>query len=444
MPRVSFYTLGCKLNAYDTEWYQEQFAQAGYEVVPFGQTADVTVVNTCTVTGQGDAQSRQALRRAARVSPGATVVAAGCYAQTDPDALLALPEVDLVVGTEARVRLLDLINDTCSLGRSHVTRGRARDFQEMDIESFGGRSRAFVKVQEGCDQFCSFCIIPFARGRSRSRPLQSAVAQVRQLVEVGYQEVVLTGVHLGDYASGGAALLDLLAAVEEVEGLARYRLSSVEAAFIPDALIDLLAQSKKFCRHLHVPLQSGDDRILSAMRRPYTSAQYRDLMRKLSDRIPGICLGADVMVGFPGEDQEAFENTHRLIEEVPLVYLHVFPYSPRQGTPAAKMPRQVDPKVKAARAARLRALGARKADAFRRGAVGQTFEVLFEGRRDPETGLLSGLTDTYIRVLAPGPDAAANRILPARIERAEGDRAFGRIVGGPELSDPLELPLLQG
>jgi threonylcarbamoyladenosine tRNA methylthiotransferase MtaB len=253
--------------------------------------------------------------------------------------------------------------------------------------------------------------------------VQSAVAQVRRLVEAGYQEVVLTGVHLGDYASGGAALLDLLAAVEEVEGLAR---------------------SKKFCRHLHVPLQSGDDRILSAMRRPYTSAQYRDLMRNLSDRIPGIGLGADVMVGFPGEDQEAFENTHRLIEEVPLVYLHVFPYSPRQGTPAAKMPRQVDPKVRAARAARLRALGARKADAFRRGAVGRTFDVLFEGRRDPETGLLSGLTDTYIRVLAPGPDAAANRILPARIERAEGDRAFGRIVGGPALSDPLELPVLQG
>lgn len=448
MPRVSFYTLGCKLNAYDTEWYQEQFTQAGYEVVPFGEVADVTVVNTCTVTGQGDAQSRKALRRAARVSPGATVVAAGCYAQTDPDALLALPEVDLVVGMEARAHLLDLINDTCSIGRSHVARGRAKDFQEMDIEAFGGRSRAFVKVQEGCDQFCSFCIIPFARGRSRSRSVESAVAQVRRLVEAGHQEVVLTGVHLGDYASDGAALLDLLTAVEEVEGLARFRVSSIEAAFIPDAMIDFFARSQKFCRHLHVPLQSGDGRILRAMRRPYTPAQYRDLMRGLNDRIPGIGLGADVMVGFPGEDEEAFENTYRLIEEVPLVYLHVFPYSPRQSTPAAKMSHQVDPKVKAARAARLRALGARKADAFRREAVGGTFEVLFEGRRDPEAGLLNGLTDTYIRVFAPGPDAAANRIVPARIERVEGDRAIGRIVGevdaGVSVSDSLELPVLAG
>ncbi|MSS72585.1 MAG: tRNA (N(6)-L-threonylcarbamoyladenosine(37)-C(2))-methylthiotransferase MtaB [Candidatus Latescibacteria bacterium] len=448
MPRVSFYTLGCKLNTYDTEWYQEQFAQAGYEVVPFGQVADVTVVNTCTVTGQGDAQSRQALRKAARVSPDATLVAVGCYAQTDPDALLALPEVDLVVGMEARGRLLDLINATCSIGRSHVARGRAKDFQEMDISAFGGRSRAFVKVQEGCDQFCSFCIIPFARGRSRSRSVESAVAQVRRLVQAGYREVVLTGVHIGDYASNGAALLDLLTAVEEIEGLARFRVSSIEAAFIPDAEIDLFARSKKFCRHLHVPLQSGDDRILSAMRRPYTSAQYRDLMRNLSDRIPGIGLGADVMVGFPGEDEEAFENTFKLIEEIPLVYLHVFPYSPRQDTPAAKMPHQVEPRVKAARAARLRDLGARKADTFRREAVGQTFEVLFEGRRDPEAGLLNGLTDTYIRVFAPGPDAATHRIVPVRIERVEGDRAIGRIVGevdaGVSVSDSLELPVWQG
>ncbi len=447
MPRVSFYTLGCKLNAYDTAWYQEQFVQAGYEIVPFGEPADVTVINTCTVTGQGDAQSRQALRKAARVSPDATVVAVGCYAQTDPDALLAMPEVDLVVGMEARVRLLDLINAACSIGRSHVEKGRAKDFQEMDIAAFGDRSRAFVKVQEGCDQFCSFCIIPFARGRSRSRSVSDTVAQVRRLVRAGYREVVLTGVHIGDYRSDESALLDLLTAVSEVEGLARFRVSSIEAAFIPDAMIDCLARSRKFCRHLHVPLQSGDDRILSAMRRPYTAAQYRDLMRRLSDRIPAIGLGADVMAGFPGEDETAFENTVRLIDEVPLVYLHVFPYSPREGTLASKMPGQVDPRVRQARAARLRALGAQKADAFRRQAVGGTFEVLLEGRRDPDTGCLSGLTDTYIRVLIPGPDAAMGRIVPVRIERVEGDRAFGGIVGEvgpPTVSDSLELPVLQG
>ena len=426
--RVSFYTLGCKLNAYDTEWYQEQFARAGYQAVAFGQAADVTIVNTCTVTGQGDAQSRQAIRKARRVSPEATVVAVGCYAQIDPEALIAMPEVDLVVGMDARVDLLDLINDTCSLGRTYVARSRAKDFQEMDILEFGTRSRAFVKVQEGCDQFCSFCIIPFARGRSRSRSLESTVAQVRGLVDAGYLEVVLTGVHLGDYGRDRAGLLDLLQAVDSVDGLARFRVSSLEAAFVSDAMIDFFAGSRKFCRHLHVPLQSGDDRTLDAMRRPYTRARYRDLILKLFDRIPGIGLGADVMVGFPGEDDSAFRRTYDLIEEIPLVYLHVFPYSPRKGTPAARMSGHVDARVKQSRAAELRMLGGRKADGFRRQAVGRTFCVLFEGKRHPASGWLSGLTDTYLRVFAQAPDSHTGHILPTRIDRIEADRVIGSIL----------------
>jgi threonylcarbamoyladenosine tRNA methylthiotransferase MtaB len=255
--------------------------------------------------------------------------------------------------------------------------------------------------------------------------------------------VVLTGVHIGDYADEGATLLDLLRAVEEVDGLARFRVSSVEAAFLSDPLVDFLAASRKFCRHLHVPLQSGDDRVLRAMRRPYTAARYRELLATLDERIPGIGLGADVMVGFPGEDDEAFENTVRLVEETPLVYLHVFPYSPRQGTPAARIPDQVDPRRKASRAARLRELGARKADGFRRGALGGTFEVLFEGRRDPDTGLLGGLTDTYLRVFAPGPDHLMDRILPVRLDRVDGDRVIGTVEGDPSVSSAdLALPIL--
>ncbi len=425
---VSFHTLGCKLNAYDTEWHREQFLDVGYVEVPFGQSADVTVVNTCTVTGQGDAQSRQMLRRAHRASPEGTVVATGCYAQTDPDALAEMPEVDLVVGTREKTRLIELLNSTCSLGRTFVTRSRAADFQDMDIYNFGGRARAFVKIQEGCDEFCSFCIIPFARGRSRSRTLTSTVDQVKRLVDAGYAEIVLTGVHIGDYAGeDGEPLVDVLEAIDRVPGLGRFRVSSIEASFVTDAMVEFFADSERCCRHLHIPLQSGDDGILEKMRRPYRSADYVDLLARLSERIPDLAVGADVMVGFPGETDAAFRETLDVVQRTPLVFLHVFPYSPRGNTPASGMPDQVPPLVKKARGAELRKLGKAKADAYQRRFIDQTVDVLFENKRDAETGFLHGLTDTYIRVYAPGPDSARDRILPVRLESIEAERMIGRI-----------------
>jgi len=426
---VAFYTLGCKMNTYDTQWYGEQFAQQGYCEVPFGEPADVTVVNTCTVTGQGDAQSRQALRKAHRVSPEGTVVAVGCYAQTDPDTLAEMPEVDLVVGNAEKTQLMDLLNDTCSMGRTFVTRSRAKDFEDMDIYNFGSRARAFVKMQEGCNEFCSFCIIPFARGRSRSRTVESTVDQVKKLVDAGYGEVVLTGVHLGDYGVDldHTSLLDVLESIEQVDGLQRFRVSSIEATFVTDAMIDFFASSKKFCRHLHVPLQSGDDGILKAMRRPYSRTQYIDLIEKLANQIPDIGIGGDVMVGFPGESDAAFQNTYDLIAQHPMTYLHVFPYSPRGKTPAARMPDQVDAQVKKQRGAALRVLGEEKVLSFQARFLGQTLPVLFEGRRG--NGLLNGLTDNYIRVMAPGPDAACDQVVNVRLDRVEEGVVMGQIVG---------------
>ncbi|MDA0710339.1 MAG: tRNA (N(6)-L-threonylcarbamoyladenosine(37)-C(2))-methylthiotransferase MtaB [bacterium] len=426
---VAFYTLGCKMNAYDTQWYGEQFAQEGYREVPFGESADVTVVNTCTVTGQGDAQSRQALRKAHRVSPDGTVVAVGCYAQTDPDTLAEMPEVDLVVGNAEKTQLMDLLNDTCSMGRTFATRSRAKDFDDMNIFNFGGRSRAFVKVQEGCNEFCSFCIIPFARGRSRSRTLDSTVAQVKKLVAAGYREVVLTGVHIGDYGvdQGGRNLLDVLEAVDRIEGLERFRVSSIEASFVTDAMIDFFAASEKFCRHLHIPLQSGDDRVLKAMRRPYTRTQYIDLIETLADRLPDVGIGGDVMVGFPGESDEAFQNTYNLVAQHPMTYLHVFPYSPRGKTPAARMPDQVDTHVKKARGAALRALGEEKVAEFQARFLTRICPVLFEGRN--KNGLLSGLTDNYIRVVAPGPDEASDRVVDVRLNGITDGVMVGELLG---------------
>jgi threonylcarbamoyladenosine tRNA methylthiotransferase MtaB len=436
--RVAFYTLGCKMNTYDTQWYGEQFAQQGYCEVPFGEPADVTVVNTCTVTGQGDAQSRQALRKAHRVSPEGTVVAVGCYAQTDPDTLAEMPEVDLVVGNAEKTQLMDLLNDTCSMGRTFVTRSRAKDFEDMDIYNFGSRARAFVKMQEGCNEFCSFCIIPFARGRSRSRTVESTVDQVKKLVDAGYGEVVLTGVHLGDYGVDldRTGLLDVLEAIEQVNGLQRFRVSSIEATFVTDAMIDFFASSKKFCRHLHVPLQSGDDGILKAMRRPYTRAQYIDLTEKLANRIPDIGIGGDVMVGFPGESDAAFQNTYDLIANHPMTYLHVFPYSPRGKTPAARMPDQVDAQVKKQRGATLRALGEEKVSAFQERFLGKTLPVLFEGRRG--NGLLNGLTDNYIRVMSPGPDAVCDQVVDVHLDRVDDGVVVGQIVadGFKDVSQP--------
>ena len=441
---VAFYTLGCKLNAYDTQWYAEQFAARGYREVSFGDRADVTVVNTCTVTGQGDAQSRKALRRAHRISPEGTVVAVGCYAQTDPDALSQMPEVDLVVGTAERVQLLDLINDTCSLGRTFVTRSRTADFQDMDIYNFGGRARAFVKIQEGCNEFCSFCIIPFARGRSRSRTLQSAVSQVKKLVDAGYREVVLTGVHIGDYGAdlAGCELLQVLEAVEQIDGLDRFRVSSIEATYVTDEMIDFFAESQKFCRHLHIPLQSGDNGILKAMRRPYTRAQYIALLEKVAKRVPGVGIGGDVMVGFPGESDAAFQNTRDLIADHPLTYLHVFPYSPRGKTPAARMANQVDPQVKKQRGAILRELGRQKVAAFQARFLGQILPVLFENRRNGQC--LQGLTDNYIRVLAPGPNAACEQIVDTRLQRIEDGMVIGELADyAPALPLPHARGLLQ-
>lgn len=429
---VAFYTLGCKLNAYDTQWYRQQFEKQGYRVVDFGREADVTVVNTCTVTGQGDAQSRQYLRRAKRNSPDGMVVAIGCYAQTDPETLVDLPEVDFVVGTAEKTELLDLINDTCSLGSSFVSRSRATEFPDMDITDFGGRSRAFVKVQEGCNEFCSFCIIPFSRGRSRSRVLKNTVEQVKRLVDIGYQEVVLTGVHIGDYGADldGIHLIDLLESVEGIGDLKRFRISSIEASYITEPVVDFLVSSGKFCRHLHVPLQSGDDRILKAMRRPYTRAQYINLIETLADRIPAIGIGGDVMVGFPGENEIAFQNTCDLITNHPLAYLHVFPYSPRKKTPAARMSGQVDPLVKKHRSVELRALGEEKTVAFQKAFLGQILEVLFENRRESETGYLQGVSDNYIRVFASGPDRVKDRIQRVRLDRIEKGRVVGEIIDG--------------
>lgn len=434
-PKASFFSIGCKLNQYETEGLKECFRSEGFEVIPFGQKADVVVVNTCTVTTKGDRSSRQALRRAVKNSPGAIVAAVGCYAQISPQQLASIPGIDLVVGTSKREHLVELLRQRQQNpgDRPLVCRGKFSGFQSFDIRGFDRHTRAFVKVQEGCDNHCAYCIVPYARGPSRSRPLGDTLQQINRLVNRGYQEIVLTGICLGSYGldllSDGQRinLRELVKRLEELKGLARYRLSSIEPSYISEELVNLLYSSPKFCRHLHIPLQSGDTEVLEKMGRPYSAEEYRDLLWMLKTQMPDLAIGADVIVGFPGETHDHFQNTYRLIQNLPLSYLHVFRFSPRKGTAAYQMEDRVDDYTKKLRSQKLRELDREKRRAFISSFLGRSLPVLFETSRDKQTGLLTGLTGNYIRVLAESSDELMNRIVKVRLERIQGEKVSGKV-----------------
>jgi threonylcarbamoyladenosine tRNA methylthiotransferase MtaB len=431
---VSFYTLGCKLNQYETEGMREAFRKRGVRIVPFGEPSDICVVHTCTVTQRTDSQCRQALRRAARVSKDGLVVATGCYAQTNPEKLAQIEGVGLVVGTAGKAELPDLIERVLDGGPKIAIgpRDELRRFAEWDVRGLSGHTRALLKIQDGCNQFCSYCIVPFARGPSRSRALENVLREAKQLVEAGYREIVLTGVHIAKYGldlSPSLNLLDVLERLEGLEGLERFRLSSIACSDFSEHWIDFIARSKKVCRHAHISLQSGDDEILRQMNRSYGADARHEVISLLHKRIPGIALGADVIAGFPGESELQFERTRGLIEKLPLSYLHVFPFSKRPGTKAAGMKNQVPERVKKERAALLRGIGEAKRRAFAEQFVGQTLPVLFEGRRDRKTGLLTGLSDNYIRIMAEGEDAWMGRIIDVRLKGVVNGQMRGRIEG---------------
>lgn len=435
-PTVALYTLGCRLNQYETEAIREQFQARGYRVVPFGERADVYVVNTCTVTGQADYQSRQTLRRAIRRAPDATVVATGCYAQTNPQALLRIEGVDLVLGNAEKGRLVEYVTEATSASRPavHVTpRAALTQFDDrLDVHEFEGRTRASLKIQDGCDQFCTFCIIPWARGRYRSRPLEQLVGQTERLLTAGYHEIVLTGVHLGAYGIDlipPRSLIEAVRALLQLPDLPRLRLSSIWPTAVSDEMIQLMADTApRFCRYVHLALQSGDDDILRRMRRTYTADDARRVVERLAETIPDVGMGADVMVGFPGETDRQFLNTYRMLETLPISYLHVFSYSKREGTKAASFPDQVPVTVAQERNAQLRQLSAAQSLAFHRRFIGRRVDALVEERRDPATGQLVGLTDHFVRVRLPGDDRLMNTIVTVRVDRADEEGVQGASV----------------
>ena len=435
MLRVAVATLGCKVNHYETAGIVENLeAQEEVCVVPFSLPADLYIVNTCTITAKTDFQSRQLVRRAYRTNPSALIVVTGCYAQIAPQELAALPGVRLVAGTEMKERLPAIIREVIE-GEPRIDIGditRKRTVSDLPVTRFPDQTRAYLKVQDGCNLFCSYCIIPYARGRSRSLPEEDVIRQVTTLTRAGHREIILTGICLGAYGrdlSPSTALLDLLKRIEQDTDLERLRISSLHPIDISDEMIAYFRNSRILCRHLHLSLQSGNDRILRLMRRDYTTAAVNDLVRKLRSAIPGIAIGMDVITGFPGEGEEEFLDTLRFIEKIELAYLHVFPYSRRPGTRASSFPDQVLKSVKKERAAALRGVGERKRIAFNGGFIGEELPVLVEGTIDKETGWIKGFSDNYVPVLLPeGDPSLANRIVPVVLHRMIREKVVGRIV----------------
>jgi threonylcarbamoyladenosine tRNA methylthiotransferase MtaB len=438
-PRVAFATLGCRLNQVDSQQVQAALEARGFSTVPFGAAADVVVVNTCTVTARAEVSDRQAIRRARRANPDARVVVTGCWAQTSAADVARLAGVDLVVGNADKERLPGLVDEILKAprGRARIEVGDLRAARVATIEPPArafGRSRAFVKVQDGCQHRCAFCIVPQARGASRSLDRQRVVDEVCRLVEAGHPEITLTGVDLGHYGADlvpRTSLAALLRDLVDIRGLRWLRLSSMLPAYFTDALLDLLTSAPAIAPHLHVPLQSGSDRVLRAMRRPYNVTMYRALIERLAGAIPRLGLGADVIAGFPGETDEDAHATEALIDALPFTYLHVFPYSDRNGTEAAALAGHVAGPTVSRRAARLRALGAAKAQAFRRALVGRTEDVLVLETRDRGSGGLVGLTGNYVEVVFDGTDAEMRRVARVRVTGVNGT------VRGELISTPL-------
>jgi threonylcarbamoyladenosine tRNA methylthiotransferase MtaB len=439
---VSFATLGCRLNQADTQQIQALLEARGFRTVDFDEPADVVVVNTCTVTARAELSDRQAIRRAARVSPRATLVVTCCWAQTSPGEVAGMEGVDLVVGNGDKYRLADLLDRALAAqvsvaerasvaARVHVSDiARARTVAVAPTARLNGRSRAFLKVQDGCQHRCAFCIVPRARGASRSLDPKVVLDQARSLVEAGHPELVLTGVDLGHYGADlvpRTTLAALVRSLTEIPGLRWVRLSSLLPAYFTPELLEVVTTSPLVAPHFHIPLQSGSDRVLRAMRRPYTTKMYRALVERLTAARPRLGLGADVIAGFPGETDDDFTATVACVRELPFSYLHVFPYSARQGTEATQLAGQLDSRTVTRRSRILREIGRERSGAFRQGLIGRVEEVLVLETLDQETGRLVGLTGNYVEVVFAGPSSLVRTLATVRVTAVQGDRTVGEL-----------------
>jgi threonylcarbamoyladenosine tRNA methylthiotransferase MtaB len=415
-------TLGCKVNQCESAYLREALMQAGWVPAERGGPADVTVVNTCIVTQRASYQSRQAIRRAIRENPSALTAATGCYAQTFPEELSGIEGLDLIAGNALKGHLPKVLQDCRKGAPTGLNQGKFSASLSEEVLPLSERTRSFLKIQDGCDSFCSYCIVPFSRGPLRSLEPIKVIALLRSLSEEGYKEVVLTGIHLGKYGvdlSPAPSLTDLLRLIGQESLPLRIRLSSIEPKEVVPDLIRMAASEEWLCRHFHIPLQSGDNEILKRMNRNYTSEEYARLVESIHRQIPQAAIGVDIMAGFPGEEDKAYRNTYDLVKDLPVSYFHVFPFSPRKGTAAWDFRDKVDDREIKTRAEALRVLGQKKREAFYRSCAGKTFQVLAQGWARSGMGMIQGLSDNYLPVLFPFPREIRNEMLPVRMETVE-------------------------
>lgn len=430
MKKAASFALGCKVNQYESEAIAELFAEKGYEIVGIDEEADVYVINTCTVTNFGDKKSRQLIRKVKRQNENAIVAVVGCYAQTAPQELMKVEGVNLVIGTKDRAQIVEMVeNYDVSRGvENHVTDiMKERVFEPLSIQKLANRTRAYLKIQDGCSQYCSYCIIPYARGPIRSREPQEVLAEVKRLADNGFKEVVLTGIHVASYGKDrrDTSLLEILRQVHEVEGIERIRFSSIEPNVVTEEFAQAMAELPKVCDHFHLSLQSGCDKTLKEMNRKYDTEKYRQAAATLRKYLPHVALTTDIIVGFPGETEEDFQASYDFAKEIGFAKIHVFPYSPKRGTPAASRKDQLPNAVKSERSHKLITLSDQMAADFLREYVGQDVEVLYE--RMVEDGVYEGHTTNYIKVCGRSEKDLTNQICKTHITKAEGEELFGEV-----------------
>lgn len=424
--KVGFVTLGCKVNQYETEAMKNVFLERNYDIVAAHEKADVYLVNTCAVTNLSAAKSRQAIRRLHKNNPLAKIIVVGCYAQAEPDEIIAIEGVSLVLGTKEKDGLTDFLANLPEKGAYYVGNvTEATEFSQLSAGDYQERTRAFIKIQEGCEQFCSYCLIPYLRGPVRSRPLIEVIGEAEHLVREGFEEIVLIGTHIGVYGEEKEAypnLTELLRNLLLVDGLKRIRLGSLEPTDFDEELLETVSNSTKICPHFHIPLQSGSDSVLRAMNRKYNTAFYIALIDRIREKIPLAAIATDLMVGFPGETEVDFQEIISFVKRINFSRIHVFPYSKRPGTPAAVMPDQIITKEKERRSSIIRALASDLAWQYAEKFMGRVENVLVE---DERFGLLEGLTPHYIRTFFPGSAELIGRIVPVKITDVREGLLYG-------------------
>lgn len=432
MSTIAFYTLGCKVNQADTASMEEIFRKAGYTIVPFGNDAEIYLINTCVVTNIGQRKSRQIINRVVRFHPDSLLVVTGCYPQTAHEEVRAIKGVDVIIGNRERGRIVELVERALKYKQNEILDDVQQltvetKFEELGVGTKTNKTRGFLKIQEGCNQFCSYCIIPYARGPLRSRSLEGIREEVGKLVAAGYKEVVLIGIHLGCYGKeqNNLTLFDAVEAALSNKGVSRLRLGSLESVEVEPRLLDLMAREPRLCRHLHLPLQSGCDKILRSMHRPYDTNRFKELLDTIRSKVPQIAITTDIIVGFPGETEKDFENTLNFVKKCAFAKMHIFPYSRRQGTLAASMPGQVSEIVKKERTARLISLDKDMHNTALKSLIGKEEEVLFEQPIDDKH--MEGLCSSYMRVVATGGRELAGEIRKVRLYGLSGEYLLGEL-----------------